>query len=442
MTDVHIRGLTEAEAAGIQSFPKPSPGSWTEAFGLGTGPISYRDSSSKEFFELEKEAVFRRSWLNVGRVEDVPNKGSYITKELEFLGVSLIVIRGGDGEIRAFHNVCSHRGNQLLWDEHPGEETRGTCRAISCKFHGWRYALDGEAEYVHNAAEFFDLQAEQIALPKVNLEVWAGFIFVNLEQEPRQSLRDFLTPTVAKLESYPFEKMTQTYVMEAEINANWKLFLDAFQEVYHVPYVHGKLNNPTGPATGVDKIPFMVPFFGEYGKHRLFTSGGQHANNATRSPRPLDDVIKGGFFGPDPVPDIGDRGDGINPGGLEHWGLDSWQLFPNFVILTWSKNWVITYHYWPIAANKHKFVFTAYFVPPRNASERLAQEYTITTMREFAIQDANTLEATQRRIDSGVRDDFYLGDQEVLVRHLHHVVTEDVEAYRRELAGKNRSNGH
>lgn len=293
MTSAQISGLTEAEAKGIETFEKPPVGSWTEAFGLDTGAIAYEDSFSREFYELETEAVFRRSWLNIGRVEDLPRRGSYFTKELRFLNASLLIIRGMDDEIRAFHNVCSHRGNQLVWDEFPGQETKGTCRAIACKFHGWRYGLDGSIQYVHNAAEFFDLEPERLGLPKVHLEVWAGFIFINLEKEPRHSLREFLGPDVVKLESYPFEKMTQTYVMESTIKANWKLFLDAFQEVYHVPYVHGKLNNPTGPATGVDKVPFMIPFFGKYGKHRLFTSGGQNANANVRSARPWTSCSRG-----------------------------------------------------------------------------------------------------------------------------------------------------
>lgn len=441
MTSAEISGLNEVEASGIESFKKPSVGSWTEAFGLDTGPIGLEDSFSPEFYELEKEAVFRRSWLNIGRVEDLPRRGSYFTKELTFLNASLLIVRGMDDEIRAFHNVCSHRGNQLVWDDFPGRETRGTCRAIACKYHGWRYALDGSIQYVHNAPEFFDLAPERLALPKVHLEVWAGFIFINLEKEPRQSLRDFLGPDLSKLESYPFGKMTQKYVMESTIKSNWKLFMDAFQELYHVPYVHGKLNNPSGPATGVDKVPFMVPFFGKYGKHRLLSSGGQHANANVRSARPLDALFRGGFFGPEVKPDVGPLGDGINPSGLPNWGLDSWQLYPNFVILCWYQNWYITYHYWPTDVNEHKFVFSIYFVPPKNASERLAQEYTVATVREFGIQDANTLEATQRMINSNVRGEYFLNDQEVLVRHLHKVVTDDVNEYRSELAAAGNGKG-
>jgi phenylpropionate dioxygenase-like ring-hydroxylating dioxygenase large terminal subunit len=436
MTTAHIRGLTETEAAGIQSFEKPAPGSWTEAFGLGTGPVSFKDCYDPEFYELEKEAVFRRSWLHMGRVEQLPRRGTYFTKELTFLGLSILVVRGMDDEVRAFHNVCSHRGNKLMWDEFPTKESHGSCRQIACKYHGWRFDLDGEVSYVHNAPEFFDLKAEDLALPKINCEVWAGFIFVNLQENPSQGLRDFLTPGVAKLETYPFGKMTQRYVIESEIDANWKLYMDAFQELYHVPFVHGLMNNPAVPATGIDKVPFMVPGFSLHGKHRCYTSGGPFANRSVRSGRPIEDVFRGDFFGPFDAPDVGPLGDGVNPSGVKNWGLDSWQLFPNLVILTWLKNWYITYEYWPTSATSHRFILSGYFVPPENATERLAQEHSLCTTKDFAMMDANTLEATQLMVASGARDKFYLGDQEVMIRHFHQVIQADVEAYQREIEGK------
>jgi nitrite reductase/ring-hydroxylating ferredoxin subunit len=436
MTTAHIKGLTEAEAAGIQQFEKPAEGSWTEHFGLDTGPVSFKDSFDPEFYELEKEAIWRRNWLFVGRVEQLPRKGTYFTKELEFLSVSALIIRGMDDEVRAFHNVCSHRGNKLMWDDYPAKESHGSCRQISCKYHGWRYDLEGQIDYVHNAPEFFDLKAEDLALPKINCEVWGGFIFINLQENPSQSLRDFITPTVAKLESYPFDKMTQRYVIESEVQANWKLYMDAFQELYHVPYVHGLMNNPAIPATGVDKVPFMVPGFGVYGKHRVYTSGGPHANKRVRAGRPVEDLFRGDFFGPFDAPDVGDLGDGVNPTGVELWGLDSWQLFPNLVIITWCQNWYLIYEYWPTGVDSHKFILSGHFPPPKNATERMAQEHSLVTTKDFSMMDANTLEATQLGITSGARDQFYLCDQEVAIRHLHTVVNQDVEAYKRELEGK------
>src|SRR5215470_9485932 len=82
---------------------------------LGTGPISLEDSLSPEFFELEREAIWRRVWLCIGRVEQVSKSGSFFTRELAVCNTSILVVRGADDRIRAFHNMCSHRGNKLAW---------------------------------------------------------------------------------------------------------------------------------------------------------------------------------------------------------------------------------------------------------------------------------------------------------------------------------------
>src|SRR5215467_15540866 len=130
-------------------WPKPAEGSWTEHYPeLGTGPVSFRDSTSPEFYELEREAIFKRAWLNVGRVEQLRRKGSFFTKELAVARTSLIIVRSMDDTIRAFHNVCRHRGNKLVWTDHPAKEISGTCRQFSCKYHGWKYDLDGRCTYI------------------------------------------------------------------------------------------------------------------------------------------------------------------------------------------------------------------------------------------------------------------------------------------------------
>ena len=108
--------------------------------------MSYEDSISPDHYELERKAIFARTWLNVGRVEQLPRNGSYFTKEIDAAGTSIVVVRGTDGEVRAFHNICRHRGNKLVWRDYPGEETSGTCRQFTCKYHGWRYDLDGAAD--------------------------------------------------------------------------------------------------------------------------------------------------------------------------------------------------------------------------------------------------------------------------------------------------------
>ena len=144
--------------------------------------MSYEDSISPEFYELEREAIFKRAWLNVGRVEQLPRKGSYFTKELAVANTSVVIVRGMDGEVRAFHNICRHRGNKLVWTDFPREETSGNCRQFVCKYHGWKYDLDGACSFVQQESEFFDLDKADYGLVPVHCDVWAGFIFVNLDR--------------------------------------------------------------------------------------------------------------------------------------------------------------------------------------------------------------------------------------------------------------------
>src|SRR5437867_4059018 len=221
-------------------FTKPAEGSWTEHFQLDTAPVSYDDSISPDFYEVERDAIFRRTWLNVGRVEQLPRAGSYFTKELDAARTSVVVVRGTDGEVRAFHNICRHRGNKLVWTDFPRAETSGTCRQFTCKYHGWRYNLEGDCTFVQQESEFFDLDKSNYGLVAVPVDVWEGFIFVNLDSSNTVPLRDYLGKFAAGLEGYPFDQMTQIYKYRADVGSNWKLYIDAFAEFYHAPVLHAK----------------------------------------------------------------------------------------------------------------------------------------------------------------------------------------------------------
>ena len=106
---------------------------------LGTGPIPIEPYISRAYFEKEREQIFRKVWLNIGRIEQIPRPGDHFVTDLEVCKTSILVVRGKDGVIRAFHNMCSHRGNKLVWDN------QGSCQAFTCQFHGWVYGLDDSA---------------------------------------------------------------------------------------------------------------------------------------------------------------------------------------------------------------------------------------------------------------------------------------------------------
>jgi phenylpropionate dioxygenase-like ring-hydroxylating dioxygenase large terminal subunit len=423
----------------VARFPKPAEGSWTQHYPeLGTGPVSYEDSVSPEFFELEREAIFKRAWLNVGRVEQLPRRGSYFTRELAVARTSLIVVRDDDGRIRAFHNICRHRGNKLVWKDYPGEETSGSARQFACKYHGWRYGLDGSCAFVQQEGEFFGLDKAGHGLLPVHCDVWGGFVFVNLDRTPRQPLREFLGPMIAPLDAYPFERLTERYGFRAVVPANWKIFMDALQEQYHAPIVH-RSQRPENFDDAMQHAGFEALHYQLDGPHRMFSTPGiQPWKLPDDQIKPSERLLRSGLFGAWDDSDVHAATSGVasvRPGGHESVGVSLFEIWPNFGIQFWQRGWFHTYHHWPISADSQLFELNLYFAPARNARERVAHEMTAVTFKEFALQDDNLIASIQTTLGAGVLERYPLGDQEILVRHLHKTAADWVDAYRRERAG-------
>jgi phenylpropionate dioxygenase-like ring-hydroxylating dioxygenase large terminal subunit len=412
-------------------FPKPAEGSWTEHYpGLGTGPVSYADSFTPEFFELEREAIFRRTWLHVGRVEQLARAGSYFTKEIAVARTSVVVVRDTDGKVRAFHNICRHRGNKLVWTDFPQQETSGVSRQMVCKYHGWRYGLDGACTFVQQESEFFDIDRAEYGLVPVHCDIWAGFIFINLGRVPEQSLRESLGPMVTAIEDYPFERLTHCYGFRSSVAASWKLMMDGLQEQYHAPIVHRsqRPENFDAHATGFEALHYQIE-----GPHRMFNSPGIRPWELPEDQiKPSERLVRGGLFGPwDPPDFLADtQVAGMRPGGHERVGVALFEIWPNFGIQLWERGWYHTYQHWPTSHDSHIFEWNMYFAPPRDARDLIAQEMTAVSLKEFALQDDSLIESIQLTLGSGGLTEFPLGDQEVLCRHLHKTADEWVTEFR------------
>ncbi|RZT12151.1 Rieske-like 2Fe-2S protein [Mycobacterium sp. BK558] len=418
-------------------FPKPAAGSWTENWPeLGTAPVDYTDSIDPEQWKLEQQAIFRKLWLHVGRVERLPKTGSYFTREMPSVGAgtSIIVNKDKDGAIRAFYNMCRHRGNKLVWNDYPGEEVSGSCRQFTCKYHAWRYALNGDLTFIQQEDEFFDVDKADYPLKPVRCEIWEGFIFVNFDDDA-EPLEDYLGDFGQGLKGYPFHEMTEVYSYRAEINANWKLFIDAFVEFYHAPILHMK-QATAEEAAKLAKVGFEALHYDIKGQHSMISSwGGMSPPKDLNMVKPIERILHSGLFGPWDRPDIkgilpDELPPAVNPARQKTWGQDSFEFFPNFTLLLWAPGWYLTYNYWPTAVDKHIFECNLYFVPPKNTRQRLSQELAAVTFKEYALQDANTLEATQTQIGTRAVTEFPLCDQEVLLRHLHHTAHGYVDKYK------------
>ena len=233
------------ETGGIRCRTSPSP---PRVAGPSTirssapARSSYDDSISPEFYELEREAIFRRTWLNVGRVEQLPKVGSYFTKELDAARTSIVVVRGTDGEVRAFHNICRHRGNKLVWTDYPARgDERDAAGSSPASTTAGATASTGELHV--RAAGVGVLRPRQGRLrPRAGAGRRVGRVHLREPRSRRTRRRCASTSgELGKgLEGYPFHELTQVHKYRAEVGSNWKLFIDAFAEFYHAPILHAK----------------------------------------------------------------------------------------------------------------------------------------------------------------------------------------------------------
>jgi phenylpropionate dioxygenase-like ring-hydroxylating dioxygenase large terminal subunit len=406
---------------------------------VGAGPVSYDDCVDPRFFDDEREAVFKRWWLYVGRVERLKRPGTYFTRELPGLA-SIVVVKDLDGVVRAFHNICAHRGNKVMWNDHPSLETHGQCRTMRCRYHGIEYGLDGQAVHITLEDQFLDVDPAVFKMPSVNCEVWGGFIFVNLAEDPKP-LREFLGDRIGPIEDYPFDQLTEHYSFSTRVKGNWKLACDTICEWYHPAYVHQKFLD-----TDVSKAETLVPppdsyHYELFHPHMLTSVPGPpplkprdpgHWGPAQRDQNWVYRVFRAGLFGPDDIPDLGPLPEFLNAGGIKSWSGDEFWLLPNLALQMWGRGYWTTYTYWPESVDSHIYNIDLYFPKPRNAAQRLAQELTVQLSIDIANQDVNTVEATQQALSTGALKEFYLNDQELLIRGLHYEIRNAVEEYRAE----------
>jgi Rieske 2Fe-2S family protein len=407
---------------------------WTEKFALSSEPISLEDTISPEFFKLETEAVFRRSWLYVGRAERVSVPGAFFTKEFETLTTSVLITRDNDGKVRAFHNVCPHRGNKLVWDTYAENEVSGRCRRFVCKFHGVAFGPGGSVEVLTDKVAWLDGQGARMQLADIPCELWNGFIFINLTPGgPKQTLREFIGEEYwSDFDVYPFDKMTQWYSFRSDANANWKALMDGFSEVYHAATTH------TLPFAfpPLENVPVGISHMNDFavrGKHRYYLARGV-PENPFRFPyeRETNAMAIGPrykFPFPCEIPEV------ANAVGLENWGNSTNIFWPNLFIQFYAPGWYLTYRMMPLATDKMRFELDIYMPPPQNFSEALAQKSAITQFLEAALQDFSLLEAQQQGLKTRAFDKYWLTDQEVLVRQFHKQIQETVAEYQAEIAG-------
>ncbi|MEO3389242.1 aromatic ring-hydroxylating dioxygenase subunit alpha [Mesorhizobium sp. CAU 1741] len=342
---------------------------------------------SQALLELEKEHVFRTHWQIVGHVSDVPDAGDYLT--LDMVGERALVLRGKDGVVRGFHNLCRHRGSRVVADE------RGSCKnALVCPFHGWVYNLDGTLRGAARPRTFPDLDKAEFGLKPLDLEIWMGFIFVRFREGPQPSVADLLRPVEEEMAHYRSETMVPTTGMwTQESPVNWKSVRDVDNEGYHVAMAHPALQDLYG-ATYYDE-PFVN------GMSRSFATFNPHAGRRWSVKRYVSLCKPREHLPPDLA---------------RAWVY--YGLFPNAVIAA-TPELVQFYQEFPLSTGKTLLRGAVYRYADEDRQAAAARYLATRIDRDTTAEDVQLTIWSNESMRSGAFEGFFLSDLEYGVRTHH-----------------------
>jgi phenylpropionate dioxygenase-like ring-hydroxylating dioxygenase large terminal subunit len=223
---------------------------------------------SEDYVRAERDKLWRKVWLQVGRVEEIPEIGSYLTYDI--LDDTILIVRTAPDKISAHYNVCPHRGRRLV-DTPPGQKQAcGKQKMFVCGFHGWRFNLDGECTHVLDKPDWQDaLTPERTRLGDVKVDTWGGWIWINMDPNC-EPLRDYLEPAASMLDPFELQNMRFRWRKWLVFDCNWKVALEAFSETYHVQGTHPE---------------FMQ--FGDF--HGWARAQGKHSNIGYDAPKGQDE---------------------------------------------------------------------------------------------------------------------------------------------------------
>ncbi len=381
---------------------------------LGTGAVPADIYHAPEVFEREKQAIFEKTWIWVGRTDEIAEPGEFVVRQIRTFGYSVLICRDREGGLRAWYNTCRHRGHVV--------ESRecGKANGFTCAFHAWTYGLDGTLRGIPDVDGFHDLDKSALGLRPIPLDVWEGFMFVYPGDEPSQTLPDYLGEQGADLVGYPFDACKERFAFAAEISANWKCMVDSFCESYHLPALHRRgigrtMAGPGNPACRLIDVRLKGP-------HRTISLWA----NAEYEPSPVQARAYANAPGAAITSGRSDGGvelpKGLNETRNPSWSIDVACFFPTFLIAI-GTGMYFTHQVWPLAANRVRYEMRAYLRPALNAAQRFAQEHALVELRDTLLEDTNTLERTQRALDAGVIREFVFHDHELALRHHFHTVT-------------------
>jgi len=366
----------------LLSTALPAPANWDRR---GLPGWSYH---SQALFELERDHLFLTHWQVAGHVNDIPAPGDWFAFDL--LGERAVVMRGHDGQVRAFHNLCRHRGARVV------DGRRGHCKgSVVCPFHGWVYNLDGTLRGAARPESFGGMDRRDFGLKPVEMEVFHGFVFLRLHPGPQASVAEWLAPYDADFTAYRATGVLPTSGVDwqQDLPVNWKSVRDVDNEGYHVAMAHPALQDLYGRSyrdlTYPGGLSHSIGEFGDAPGRRW--SVRQYLKNA-------------------PVQDW------LPPHLRKAWTY--YGVFPN-AVFAFTPESIQFYQDLPLTPGKTRLTGRIYRHPHEGRAMRAARYLAFRIDRDTSKEDQQLSIWSNESMRSRAFEDFHLSDLEYGVRRHH-----------------------
>jgi carnitine monooxygenase subunit len=343
---------------------------------------------SQAIFDLERTHVFLNHWQVACHVNDVPNPGDW--RSFDLLGERALIVRGQDGVVRAFHNLCRHRGARVV------DGVQGNCKGtMVCPFHGWVYNLDGTLRGAARPETFGDMDRSKFGLKPIEMEVWNGFVFVRFLPGPQGSVAESLKPYDPDFRDFRAHRMVPVKVpgVWGRTPVNWKSVCDVDNEGYHVALAHPALQDLYGRSY-----------------HDVFHDNGLFQSKATYGDRPGRRWSVRNYVKLSPLKDW------LPPRLQRAWNY--YGMFPNTVFI-FTPEAVQYYQELPISVSETWMTFASYRHADEDRQTRAARYLAARIDRETSAEDQQLTIWSNESMKSLAFDDFHLSDLEYGVRQHH-----------------------
>ncbi|MDB5026672.1 MAG: hypothetical protein JWO66_361 [Candidatus Eremiobacteraeota bacterium] len=333
--------------------------------GAGARTLEARWYNAPETYALERERVFARDWICVGRLEQLERPGDYVLADVA--GESLIVTRGKDDRVRAFYNVCRHRGTRMCTE--PSGRFGGS---IQCPYHAWTYGLDGALLSARTMGEVPGFERSDYPLHEAAAAVFEGFVFVSLAPRPEPFAQAY-APLSGRFARWHLGSLRAARTIEYDVACNWKLVFQNYSECYHCPLLHPQLDELSPSDSGRNDL-CEGPFLGGYSELRR--RGTSLTRTGTTQRPPLGEVA-------------GDDRDRIY----------YYALFPS-LLLSLHPDYAMVHMVRPLAANRTRIACSWLFDPATIAAPGFDPSDAVDFWDLTNRQDWRISELTQLGIES------------------------------------------